>query len=358
MSLDGLRRNIDEIDNDIIRLIARRQRVAEEVGREKMAKGLSITDPAREKAVIDKVRALAAKDGVSPDVIANIYTELIKLAKTVEGLNVAYQGETGAFSEQAAYQFFGPAIKVVPCESFDDVFRLVERKEVQHGVVPIDNSLEGSIIQVYDLLLSSPLKVSGETQLRVSQYLIANPGTELGRIKKIYSHPQALGQCQAFLKHLGAELIPTYDTAGSVKMIKEKGIMDGAAVASFRAAQFYEMKILASEIEDNANNFTRFFVLSHEDAPPGGEDKTSIVFSVKHRPGALSESLREFAMRNINLSKIESRPTRKLAWEYNFYLDFDGHREDKTCKEALAALEEKSIFVKVLGSYPRSKERV
>ena len=358
MSLDDLRRSIDEIDSGIIGLIARRQKMAEEVGREKMAKGLPITDPARERAVIEKVRALAARDGVNADVVAGIYRELMKLAKTVEGLNVAYQGETGAFSEEAAYKFFGPAIKVVPSESFEDVFHAVERNEVQHGVVPIDNSLEGSIVQVYDLLLNSPLKVSGELQLRVSQYLIANQGTDLGRIKKVYSHPQALGQSQAFLKHLGAELVPTYDTAGSVKMIKEKEIMDGAAVASFRAAQFYGMNILASEIEDNANNFTRFFVLSHEDAAPSGDDKTSIVFSVKHRPGALSESLREFAMRNINLSKIESRPTRKLAWEYNFYLDFEGHHEDKNCREALIALEEKSIFMRVLGSYPKAKEKV
>jgi chorismate mutase/prephenate dehydratase len=190
----------------------------------------------------------------------------------------------------------------------------------------------------------------------VSQNLIVNPGVEIGQIKRVYSHPQALGQSKSFLKHMGVELIPTSSTAGCVKMIKEKGIMDGAAVASFRAAQYYGMKILASEIEDNANNFTRFFILSHEDVSPTGDDKTSVVFSVKHRPGSLSDSLREFAMRNINLSKIESRPTRKLAWEYNFYLDFEGHREDKVCQEALAALEERSIFVKVLGSYPKMKE--
>ncbi len=357
MSLEEFRRNIDAIDNDIIGLIARRQKIAEAVGKEKTARGIPVTDAAREKAVIEKARDLAAREHVNPDAVAEIYRELIRLAKTVEGMDVAYQGETGAFSEEAAFQFFGPAIRTVPCESFDDVFHAVERNEVKYGIVPIDNSLEGSISRVYDLLLDSPLKVSGETDLRVAQNLIANPGTELGNIRRVYSHPQALGQSQTFLKHLGVELIPTYDTAGSVKMIKEKGITDGAAVAGFRAAQFYGMKILASEIEDNANNFTRFFVLSREDAPHSGNDKTSIVFSVKHRPGSLSEALKEFAMRDINLSKIESRPTRKLAWEYNFYLDFDGHREDKNCREALKALDEKSIFVKVLGSYPKAREK-
>ena len=174
-------------------------------------------------------------------------------------------------------------------------------------------------------------------------------------IKKVYSHPQALGQCQAFLKHLGCELIPTYDTAGSVKMIKEKGIIDGGAIASTRAAEIYGMKIIAKEIEDNPNNFTRFFVLAKQDSPPSGNDKTSVVFSVKHRPGALYQLLKEFSARKINLTKIESRPTRQKPWEYNFYLDFEGHREDKLSEEALQSLDDVSIFVKVLGSYPKAK---
>lgn len=357
MSMDKLRQNIDDIDNGIIGLIAKRQKIAGEIGKEKLAKGLPITDAAREKIVIEKVKSLAVKEGVNPEVVTDIYRELMKLAKTAEGLSVASFGEPGSFTEEAAFKFFGPGTQVVSCDSFGEIFRMVEHNETRYGIVPIENSLEGSIAQNYDLLLSSPLKVCGETTLRVSQNLIANPGVALGQIKKVYSHPQALGQSKAFLKHLGVELIPTSSTAGCVKMLKEKGIMDGAAVASFRAAQLYGMKILASEIEDNANNFTRFFALGHEDASPTGDDKTSVVFSVKHRPGSLSDSLREFAMRNINLSKIESRPTRKLAWEYNFYLDFEGHREDKSCKEALAALEEKSIFVKVLGSYPKMKEK-
>ncbi|MBI3040698.1 MAG: ACT domain-containing protein, partial [Chloroflexi bacterium] len=192
-------------------------------------------------------------------------------------------------------------------------------------------------------------------ELRVVHCLIARPETRLELVKKVYSHPQALGQCRAFLKHLNCELIPTYDTAGSVKMIKEKGITDGAAVASSRAAEIYGMQILAREIEDNPNNFTRFFILAQQDSPPSGNDKTSIVFSVSHRPGALYEFLKELASRKINLTKIESRPTRQKPWEYNFYLDFEGHREDKAARETLDYLEKAALFVKVLGSYPRAK---
>ncbi|MEJ2048056.1 MAG: prephenate dehydratase, partial [Dehalococcoidia bacterium] len=215
--------------------------------------------------------------------------------------------------------------------------------------------LEGSISQSYDLLLDSSLKVCGEIELRVVHCLIANPGVRLDSIKRVYSHPQALGQCKALLKHLNCELIPTYDTAGSVRMIKEQGITDGGAIASTRAAEIYQMKVIAREIEDNPNNFTRFFILSREDSPPSGNDKTSIVFSVKDKPKALYHFLGEFAKRDINLSKIESRPTRHKPWEYNFYLDFDGHREDKVAQEALASSEEHTLFVKILGSYPKAK---
>jgi chorismate mutase/prephenate dehydratase len=268
---------------------------------------------------------------------------------------VAFQGEIGAYGEEAAFQFFGASIQVKPCESLDDVFKLVEQGEAHFGVIPIENSLEGSISRSYDLLLDSSLKVCGEIELRVSHCLIANPGTHLGMIKRVYSHPQALAQCRAFLKHLGSELIPTYNTAASVKMIKEKGITDGAAVASARAAEIYGMQVLAKEIEDNPNNFTRFFILSREDSPPTGNDKTSIVFSVKHKPGTLYEFLRELAARKINLTKIESRPTRQKPWEYNFYLDFEGHREDKLSREVLESLERVSLFIKILGSYPKAK---
>jgi chorismate mutase/prephenate dehydratase len=206
------------------------------------------------------------------------------------------------------------------------------------------------------LLLESELKVCGETELRVSHCLIGLPGSRLDLVKKVYSHPQALGQSRAFLKHLGAELISTYDTAGAVKMLKEQGTPDAAAVASARAAEIYGMKVLAREIEDNTNNYTRFFILSTHDSPRSGNDKTSLVFSVRHQPGALYESLKTLADCQLNMTKIESRPTRQKQWEYHFYVDVESHRDEKNFKKALEGLESTTLFIKVLGSYPRASQ--
>ena len=355
MSLEELRKKIDETDTKIIRLIANRMRIAEDIGEEKRKVGKQIKDTEREKRVLDNVRSIAREEDVSQEDIESIYRQIVSLAKSVQGMVIAFQGEIGAYSEEAAFHFFGSSVQVKPCESLDDVFSVVEQGEAQFGIVPIENSLEGSISRVYDLLLDSTLRVCGETELRVVHCLITSPETRLDLIKRVYSHPQALGQCRAFLKHLDCELIPTYDTAGSVKMIKEQGITDGAAIAGTRAAEIYGMHIVAKEIEDNPNNFTRFFILAKQDSPPSGNDKTSVVFSVKHRPGALYNFLKKLASNNINLTKIESRPTRQRPWEYNFYLDFEGHREDEASRDALASLERTSLFVKVLGSYPKAK---
>lgn len=355
MSLEDLRKKIDEADTRIVKLIAERLRIAGEIGEEKRQQGKQIEDLEREGKVIQSVRNMAAQEKISPEGIESIYRQIMTVTKSAEGIVVAFQGEPGAYSEEAAFQYFGSAIHVKPCESVDDVFKAVEQGEASTGIVPIENSLEGSISRSYDLLLDSSLRVCGETELRVVHCLIASPGVRLDMVKKVYSHPQALGQCQAFLKHLNYELIPTYDTAGSVKMLKEKGITDGAAIASSRAAEIYGMQILARGIEDNQNNTTRFFILGKQDSPPTGNDKTSIVFALKHQPGALYEFLKELASRHINLTKIESRPTRRKPWEYNFYLDFEGHREDKIARETLENLEKMALFVKVLGSYPRAK---
>ncbi len=269
-------------------------------------------------------------------------------------MKVAFQGEKGAYSEMAVYTFFGKNIEVKPCRDFRDVFESVKKQETRHGVVPIENSLEGSVNQTYDLFLIYDLKVCGEVVVRVSHCLLANKGTSLKQIKTVYSHPQALAQSRNFLEKSGWELIPTYDTAGSAKMLKEKGLKDAAAVASERAAEIYGLKILTREIEDNPNNYTRFFILSKTDSPMTGKDKTSIIFSATHRPGSLYQAIGEFAKRNISLTKIESRPTKETPWEYNFYLDFEGHRTEPRCIEALEALQKYSAFVKILGSYPKA----
>ena len=271
-------------------------------------------------------------------------------------LRVAFQGEIGAYSEDAVYSFFGPSVGVKPCKNLSDVFESVEAGEAEYGVVPVENSIEGSVNQTYDLFLEHDLKVRGEIVLEIVHCLITNPKTELESIEVVYSHPQALAQCRGFLEKLGCEVIPTYDTAGSVKMMKEKGLLSAGAIASERAAEIYGMKVLTRGVADNPNNYTRFFVLSKNDSPPTGRDKTSIIFSTKHVPGALYRALEEFALRNINLTKIESRPTKQTPWEYNFYLDFEGHRSEERCQEALKGLGKKSAFIKVLGSYPKATD--
>ena len=279
----------------------------------------------------------------------NLQQSSTRLAK------VSFQGERGAYSEEAAFNFFGTNIKLKPCMELDEVFESVECGETEYGVVPIENSLEGSVNQTYDLLLSSNLKVCGEIVLRIVHCLIVHPKAEKGSIKYVYSHPQALAQCRNFIKRSGYKPIPYFDTAGSVKMIKEKGLLDAAAIAGRRAAEIHQMKVITEGIEDKPNNYTRFFVLSKHDSPPTGEDKTSIIFSVKHVPGALYNALEEFAKNGINLTKIESRPTKIKPWEYNFYLDFEGHIYEERCREAIEKLKEKALFIKILGSYPKAK---
>jgi chorismate mutase/prephenate dehydratase len=269
---------------------------------------------------------------------------------------IAYQGEPGAYSESAVYAFFGNSVKAVPCKGFSDVFKNVETDKTEFGVVPIENSIEGSVNQVYDLFLMYDHKVCGEIVLKIDHCLIANNETKLEDIKIIYSHPQALAQCRNFLESQNCEVISTYDTAGSVKMIKEQRMLNSGAVAGEKAVEIYGMKIVARNISDTPNNLTRFFVLSKNDSAPSGNDKTSVIFSAKHIPGALYQILGEFAERGINLTKIESRPTKQQPWEYNFYLDFEGHRTEKRCSEALEGLRNKAVLVKVLGSYPKAPE--
>jgi chorismate mutase/prephenate dehydratase len=354
-NLDDLRQKIDEIDSRIVDLIANRVKVAEEIGQGKKEQNRLIEDRERELRVLDHVRAIAREKNISPSDVENVYRQVISVCKKIQSVAVAFQGEPGAYTEEAAFRFFGQSAQSCPYPSLDDVFEAVETGVVPFAVVPVENSLEGSITRVYDLLLDSPLMVCGEIELRISHCLIGLPGARLDEIRTVYSHPQALGQCRNFLQHLKCEAVPASDTAGSVKIIKEKGLIDTAAIASARAAEIYGMPIITREIEDNPHNFTRFFILAKEDSRRTGNDKTSIVFSLKHKPGTLYDCLREFASKNINLTKLESRPTRHQPWEYNFYMDFSGHRQEQEIIDALKTLEDSTIFVKILGSYPKAR---
>lgn len=266
---------------------------------------------------------------------------------------VAFQGARYAFSEMASRDFFGDDIECIPCKTFEKVFELVEKGDAQYGVVPVENSLTGSIHRNIDLLLQHQLYIIGEVHLRVAQHLIACPGVNLQDIRMIYSHPQALEQCRNFLMSLEhVEPIASYDTAGSVKMLRDKNIRDAAAIGSRWAARDYGMNILKAEIEDIPENYTRFNVLSLQDAPLDPPTKTSVVFAMKSIPGALFKSLSVFALRDIDLVKIESRPLRGRPWEYIFYLDFVGSMQEERSKNAIRHLEEITSMIRVLGSYP------
>jgi prephenate dehydratase len=268
-------------------------------------------------------------------------------------MKVAFQGEPGAFSEEASTGYF-LAPETIPFETFDGIFAAVTSGECDFGLIPIENSLAGSIYQNYDLLLQNNLYITGEYFLRVRHCLITFPGVVKAEIKKVLSHPQALGQCAGYLRGLGVKTEPVYDTAGSVKILKASGEYTTAAIASRKAAEIYGMEILQEGIEDAPENFTRFLVIAPSPVKPSGETKTSIVFILKNQPGALFKALSVFALREIDLTKIESRPLAGKPWEYLFYIDFIGAVEEERVKKALDHLGEYALMLRVFGSYLRA----
>jgi len=266
---------------------------------------------------------------------------------------VAFQGELGAFSQQAARRIFGPHLQPLPCLAFEDVFRRLVRRKADFAVIPIENSLAGSIHQNFDLLAKHSLESIGETYVRIEHHLIANPRARMADIRQVYSHPVALAQCRTFLGSLrAAEEVSFYDTAGSVKFIRDKHLSNAAAVASADAARMYGMKILKRNIEDDRENYTRFLALARRGRVPHGGAKTSLVFSLRNEPGALFKALSVFALRDISLTKIESRPIRGRRWEYLFYVDLQSDIRSRQCVNALRHLQEMTAYFKILGSYP------
>ncbi len=266
---------------------------------------------------------------------------------------VAYQGEPGAYSEAAA-QRYAPDATLLPCASFDDVFRVVESGEASLGVLPIENSIGGTIHRNYDLLLEHALQIVGDLELRVVHSLIALPGTTIDQIRTIYSHPQALAQCDRYLRSLpGVEVVATYDTAGSAKLIKDKQLAGAAAIASERAAAVFELQVLESGIQDFADNITRFLVVSATPVDPAitRTNKTTVVFTLSNEAGALFKALSVFALRGIDLTKLESRPIPGRPWEYLFYADLAVGAQDARCVRALAHLDEFAPMLRNLGSY-------
>jgi len=274
------------------------------------------------------------------------------------GQKVAFQGIHGAYSEQAARQHFGAEVEVLPCPSFGDLFQAVLAQEATTGMLPVENALAGTVAQSYELLMENDLRIQGEVILHVRHALLAPQGTHLSDLQRVRSHPQALAQCEQFLRRYGLEPEPWYDTAGSARDLAAAPIPGVGAIASPLAAELYGLEVIEPNIEDVEFNFTRFFVVGLDDPERAERNKTSLVFATRHRPAALHQCLGEFATRGINLTKIESRPRRNRPWEYLFYLDFDGHWQDPNCEQALVALLRSASFVKMLGSYPAADSPV
>lgn len=270
---------------------------------------------------------------------------------------IAFQGIHGAYSEQAIRQHFGDTVEVQPCQDLHELFEAIQTNRVQYALLPVENAspVAGAVNQAYELLMDSDLRIQAEVILHVHHALIAPEGTAMADIQRVRSHPQALAQCDKFIRRHGFKTIPWWDTAGSARDLAQDREPGTAAIASVLAADLYGLKVLQAEIEDVPFNYTRFFVLGHDDPPRGEYNKTSLVFATRNRPAALYECLGEFATRGLNLTKIESRPRRNRPWEPMFYLDFEGHWQDPVCQEVLARLVQRASFVKMLGSYPAVK---
>jgi prephenate dehydratase len=267
-------------------------------------------------------------------------------------IRIAFQGEPGAYSEAAALRFAADA-SAVPCRTFEEVFAAVAAGSATLGILPMENSIGGSIHRNYDLLVEHELPIVGEVDLAVDHSLLARPGTRLEDVKVVYSHPQALAQCELYLRRLaGVEIIAVYDTAGAALMVSQGPRTDVAAVASRRAGELFHLEAIATGIQDFADNRTRFAVIGRTPAPAETATKTSLVFSLNSTPGALFKALAGFALREIDLTKLESRPIRGRPWEYLFYVDVGVSRETHECSRALAHLAEFARWVRVLGSYP------
>ncbi len=355
MPLEEIRSQIDRIDDQLLALLDERAALVHEVGEIKRAEGLEFYAPEREEALLQKLIARNAERGgkLTETSIRAIYREIMSAALALEtNLNVAYLGPSGTWTHQAAITKFGHSVTYSPQANFTDVFEAVTRRRADYGVVPIENSTEGAVSHTLDLFADSPLRICAQILLPIENNLISN--TPRGEIKRLYSHPQVFGQCREYLhRHFpNAELVEVSSTTRAAELAaKEPGT---AALAGKLAAELYGLATLESSIQDSATNTTRFLVLSHRTCPATGNDRTSVMFAVKDRPGSLFEALKPFNEFKINMSKIESRPSKKRDWEYFFFVDVLGHCEDPKLVAALDELEKHCSFIKILGSYPNT----
>lgn len=351
--LRDLRAKIDEIDDKIIDLLNERAGIVIEVGNVKKAEKLDLHSPAREREIMD--RLTARNTGPFPqDTLKAVYRQILSSSLSLERpLKVAYLGPRATFTHMAGIQQFGFAAQYVPVESIREVFSEVERGRADFGVVPIENSTEGVVNYTLDMFIDSDLQITAEILLEVSQNLMSRSG-KIEDIKRVYTHPQVPGQCRQWIEKNLARM-PILDapsTARAAEMASEDPTV--GAIASEMAAQLYGLQIVAKKIEDNPNNFTRFLVIAGKSPGRSGNDKTSIMFSIKDRVGALYAMLSPFAGAGINLTRLDARPSGRKVWDYVFFLDMLGHIEDAKVAKAIEELRKDCLFLKVLGSYPKS----
>jgi chorismate mutase/prephenate dehydratase len=348
--IDKLRREIDELDDGLLKLVQQRAALAQKIGQ--LKGGASAYRPERESEVL---RRLTKNPGLlTAERIAAVFREVISACRGLEeAIRVAYLGPEGTFSEQAVRKHFGRAVEALPAASVDEAFRRCESGAAQFTVVPVENSTEGAVGRTLDLLLGTPLRICAEIELRVQQNLLSR-AEKMSSIRKIYSHAQSLAQCNGWLnQHLGnAERIPVSSNAeAALRASKEDS---SGAIAGEVAAERYGLNVLARSIEDDANNTTRFLVLGKLDPAPTGRDRTSLVMSAENKPGAVHALLSPLAEHRVSMTRIESRPSRLRSelWEYVFFIDVEGHQKDAPLARALSALQQKAPFLKILGSYP------
>ncbi len=369
--LQKLRQAIDAVDDELLELIRKRARLAARVGEHKQDRGNApFYVPSREAAIIRRIlqrnreAAAASHETRIPDeAIHGIYREIIGACLALEHpMTIAYLGPEGTFTHTAACRQFGATAHYVPCSTMEKIFDEVESGRATYGVVPVENAFEGAVGQTLDLFaqIERNVFVCAEIQLAIHHHLLSRAASE-DAIRRVYSHPQALAQCQQWLaEHCPqATLIETESTARAAQMIREAGEDEAselAAIAAIEVAERMGVPVLATNIEDHHDNTTRFFVIGQHDSPPSGEDKTALVMSIRDVPGALHQLLEPFARRGIGLTRIESRPSKRKLWEYVFFADIQGHRDDEQVRQAIEEIERMpGGFIKVLGSYPVSK---
>lgn len=350
MSVKEIRKKIDDIDSQLIHLLNERARAAMEIGKIKEQSNAHVYAPAREKQIMHQIFD-KNKGPLKNDALKAIYKEIISASRSLEKpLTVTYLGPPATFAHLAAMQKFGGSTSYVPVRTISDVFIDVQKGRADYGVVPIENSTEGIVSYTLDMFMDSDLKIFSELMLEVSHNLMSKSSLE--EITKVYSHPQALAQCRRWLEAnmADAEPIATSSTAQAAELAAKDPA--AAAIANALAAEIYMLNILVRRIEDSPNNYTRFLIIGHSMAQKSGSDKTSIMFSIRHKAGALAEILNTFAAHGLNLTRIESRPSRQRAWEYVFFVDLEGHLEEINVAKALEEASEHCIFLKTLGSYP------